>query len=429
MAQQDKKFFFLRTGNSLSVRNELAQLDTLYFQNSSLAVLDTLRTFPVLYNLSKKELYQKILSDIANGNTGTVHPDAYKAYAQNFRHAVNGVFSDNEKYADLQAQFNANVSRFAAYKAYWLTEQLKQYHQESPDNFDNIGKAIINTFNRYQAAEYNTAVARTRTAKQWTDFTSDPTANMLYPNLKWLPSRSANRREEHIPFYGLVLPKTDEFWQHNQPGNLWNCKCDWEETDEQPSSYIPKDIYAKGLEGNPAQTGQIFTDKASYINRAGKINLDEETAKQFKNLQNLIDANPKQWRVDYYTDNKGYLQTSRKRIEEGNINKQEKEKFAKEWNMCKVLADKDHTVIYRESVQGRFDIYLDGVPAELKTTANENNIVKYAKKAIIQQGAKIIVFRFDTPVTKLMWQELNKIKAKKWECYYFIKGDMDVKRL
>ena len=270
MAQQDKKFFFLRTGNSLSVRNELAQLDTLYFQNSSLAVLDTLRTFPVLYNLSKKELYQKILSDIANGNTGTVHPDAYKAYAQNFRHAVNGVFSDNEKYADLQAQFNANVSRFAAYKAYWLTEQLKQYHQESPDNFDNIGKAIINTFNRYQAAEYNTAVARTRTAKQWTDFTSDPTANMLYPNLKWLPSCSANRREEHIPFYGLVLPKTDEFWQHNQPGNLWNCKCDWEETDEQPSSYIPKDIYAKGLEGNPAQTGQIFTDKASYINRAGK---------------------------------------------------------------------------------------------------------------------------------------------------------------
>lgn len=270
MAQQDKKFFFLRTGYCLSVRNELAQLDTLYFQNSSLAVLDTLRSFPVLYNLSKKELYQKILSDIANGNTGTVHPDAYKAYAQNFRHAVNGVFSDNEKYADLQAQFNANVSRFAAYKAYWLTEQLKQYHQESPDNFDNIGKAIINTFNRYQAAEYNTAVARTRTAKQWTDFTSDPTANMLYPNLKWLPSRSANRREEHIPFYGLVLPKTDEFWQHNQPGNLWNCKCDWEETDEQPSSYIPKDIYAKGLEGNPAQTGQIFTDKASYINRAGK---------------------------------------------------------------------------------------------------------------------------------------------------------------
>ena len=134
----------------------------------------------------------------------------------------------------------------------------------------NVDAEIIEHFDFKKWMKKYVPELRTRTAKQWTDFTSDPTANMLYPNLKWLPSRSANRREEHIPFYGLVLPKTDEFWQHNQPGNLWNCKCDWEETDEQPSSYIPKDIYAKGLEGNPAQTGQIFTDKASYINRAGK---------------------------------------------------------------------------------------------------------------------------------------------------------------
>lgn len=215
-------------------------------------------------------MYEKIIDDVKEGKAGDIHADAYKAYSQNFRHAINGILEEKEQYADLQAQFNANVSRFAAYKSYLLTELLKQYHEEKPATFDNVAKAIINTFNRYQAAEYNTAVARTRTAKQWTNFTSDPTANMLYPNLKWLPSRSANRREEHIPFYGLVLPKTNEFWQHNQPGNLWNCKCDWEETDEQPSSYIPKDIYAKGLEGNPAQTGQIFTDKASYINRAGK---------------------------------------------------------------------------------------------------------------------------------------------------------------
>lgn len=128
-----------------------------------------------------------------------------------------------------------------------------------------MAKAVLNTFNRYQAAEYNTATARARTAKQWTDFNADPVSNELYPNLKWLPSRSANPREEHIPFYNLVLPKTDPFWLQNQPGNLWNCKCDWEETDEPATSSRPQTICAKGLEGNPAETGEVFTKECTYF--------------------------------------------------------------------------------------------------------------------------------------------------------------------
>ena len=133
-----------------------------------------------------------------------------------------------------------------------------------------MAKAVLNTFNRYQAAEYNTATARARTAKQWTDFNADPIANELYPNLRWLPSRSANPREEHIPFYNLVLPKNDPFWLQNQPGNLWNCKCDWEETDEPATSSRPQTICAKGLEGNPAETGEVFTDECTYFKQAGK---------------------------------------------------------------------------------------------------------------------------------------------------------------
>ena len=159
------------------------------------------------------------------------------------------------------------MSRFAAYKAYHLTEQLKKKREEwgDGDDFKKVAKAVLNTFNRYQAAESNTATARARTAKQWTDFNSDPIANELYPNLKWLPSRSANPREEHIPFYGLVLPKTDPFWQHNQPGNLWNCKCDWEETDDPAATTRPATICAKGLEGNPAETGEIFGKECTYF--------------------------------------------------------------------------------------------------------------------------------------------------------------------
>lgn len=89
------------------------------------------------------------------------------------------------------------------------------------------------------------------------------------PNIKWLPSRSVNRREEHEQFYNRIWPKDDPFWDHNQPGNLWNCKCDWQQTDEPPTDNNPTSrIQHKGLDGNPAKTGQIFSDEASYIKRS-----------------------------------------------------------------------------------------------------------------------------------------------------------------
>lgn len=235
--------------------------------------LASLLSFPYAYNLSKRELYEKVIQDVMEGKAGNIHPEVYQAYSDNLRKAVGGVFRSDDygdKYFDLQAQLQSNVSRFAAYKTYHLTEQLKKKREEwtNDDDFKKVAKAMMNTFNRYQAAEYNTATARARTAKQWTDFNSDPIANELYPNLKWLPSRSANPREEHIPFYGLVLPKTDPFWQHNQPGNLWNCKCDWEETDDPAAPTRPDTICAKGLEGNPAETGQVFTDECTYVKMA-----------------------------------------------------------------------------------------------------------------------------------------------------------------
>ena len=208
------------------------------------------------------------------GKAGTIHSDVYQAYSDNLRKAVGGVFRSDDygdKYFELQAQLQANVTRFAAYKAYHLTEQLKKQREKwtDDDEYKKVAKAVLNTFNRYQAAEYNTATARARTAKQWNDFNADPIANELYPNLKWLPSRSANPREEHIVFYNRVWAKTDPFWSENQPGNLWNCKCDWEETDEGVTEGNPTGAHhAKGLEGNPAVTGEIFTQGCTYIHNS-----------------------------------------------------------------------------------------------------------------------------------------------------------------
>ena len=53
------------------------------------------------------------------------------------------------------------------------------------------------------------------------------------------------------------------------PGTLWNCKCDWEQTDEDPTDGNPdRRIVKPGLDQNPATSGQIFTDTAAYIKKA-----------------------------------------------------------------------------------------------------------------------------------------------------------------
>jgi hypothetical protein len=141
-------------------------------------------------------------------------------------------------------------------------------------------RRVLHTFNRYQAAEYNTTVNRCRTAKQWGEF-ADPDHMRLFPNLRWLPSRSATPREEHIKFYYRVWAKNDPFWQQNQPGNLWNCKCDWEETDAPCTDGNPTTpVRSNGLDGNPALTGQVFTDKHAYFAECSKT--------QQKKLANYI---------------------------------------------------------------------------------------------------------------------------------------------
>ena len=247
------------------------ELDNLYFGNKMSEVADAIRTFPIIYDITQRELYRKVLDDLKNGTVKEIDTDLYEAYGNGLRKAVDTVLGESEygdEYFDMQMQMRANVSRFAAYKAYHATQELKDV---DPADIDKKGKLILNKYNRWQAAEYNTAVARTRTAKQYHDFTSDPISNELYPNIKWLPSRSASPREAHRVFWNRVWAKNDPFWNSNTPGSLWNCKCDWEETDEPVTNGNPNGtMSAKGLEGNPAMTGKVFTDDCPYVKKGGK---------------------------------------------------------------------------------------------------------------------------------------------------------------
>ncbi len=181
--------------------------------------------------------------------------EAFNKYNSNYQKGINRVFnavSPKDELYDKVQQLRLNVADFAGHKAYKLNKGIQ-----------DGDKTIKAKFNQYQKTEYNAVVARCRTVDQWDRFQGE---RHLYPNIEWLLTRSVTPREEHLAYVGLVLPMDDPFWQNNQPGNEWGCKCDWRTTDAEPTGE-PSDLRdpSQGLEGNPYETGEIFTNNHPYF--------------------------------------------------------------------------------------------------------------------------------------------------------------------
>lgn len=186
-----------------------------------------------------------------------------------------------DEYPEMADQLRANVSRFSAYKANYVRQAFDDNaRQFSGKDLDDANRATINQFRRWTDAELTTAGARARTAKQFTEF-NEPDRRELFPCLKWLPSRAVNPRQSHMRFYNRVWRKDDTFWDNNAPGTEWNCMCDIEECDDLPTdnSKVKQPDIPKGLEGNPSVTGEIFTDKASYIAKCQNPSVPEDILK------------------------------------------------------------------------------------------------------------------------------------------------------
>ena len=115
--------------------------------------------------------------------------------------------------------------------------------------------------------EYNTATLRAKFAAEWKQYEADAD---IMPNLRWMPTTSANPEEEHKVYWmnRLTLPVGDKFWDKHHPGDHWNCKCSLEQTDEPANpdvlSHIPDVKAQKGLAANPGKTGEMFDDSHPY---------------------------------------------------------------------------------------------------------------------------------------------------------------------
>lgn len=47
----------------------------------------------------------------------------------------------------------------------------------------------------------------------------------VFPYLKYMGSTATNKRDAHKPYYGMILPVDDVFWQTHYPPNGYGCQC------------------------------------------------------------------------------------------------------------------------------------------------------------------------------------------------------------
>ena len=346
----------------------------------------------ITYNLADNSRENRIIGEITNSNN-SINPTIYDSYSSNFRKAVDSVFRDSKN--ELSDKLKANVSRFAAYKSMHATRQIRSTITDTGSIDD--AKKILHKFNRWQAAEYNTTVARSRTAKQWQEFASEVNL-VLFPNLRWIPSRSATPREEHVVFWNKVWAKTDPFWTQNQPGSLWNCGCDWEETDAPVSGMsYHKSLSAKGLEGNPAITGEIFTNNSSYVKLANKEKAEvEEFFKPIKDGQQeyiKYRDNPDYENVKLNWNNGGVMATHKKHNfdkKRGRYEKEVQEIGYKNGNVVVLESEESHTD-YQKKIEGLWN----GLTFEMGTSLGTGfNNIKAILNHARRKNADIAVIYF-----------------------------------
>ncbi len=105
------------------------------------------------------------------------------------------------------------------------------------------------------------------------------------------------------------------------------------------------------------------------------------------------------------------------------ISRNERLKHNKEREMALVFARNGYSVEMLKEIPrvSSPDVRIDGIPAELKSTASAANILNYAKKATRKQGAQIVLFQFDE-MTAIVTERLKKLSQMGIHGKYFIKG-------
>lgn len=257
-------------------------MNELYGQTCSCCHAHEPRNEAAVSSLFTPELMARLLADIFARKFNVedeIWPELYEAARQTFERALEeGYPMEETEDADrlFHEELKNDADVFAAFRTHRMQNdiasqlldedgRLKEFRQ-----FREDAESVIGTYNNHWLrTEYDTAVLRARYAADWKRFSRN--ADIL-PNLKWMPTTSADPDVFHMEYWriGLTLPKTHPFWKSHHPHDRWGCKCDLEETDEPVTGTIPEVDYkpSPGLDSNPGLDPELFSHTHPYYTKA-----------------------------------------------------------------------------------------------------------------------------------------------------------------
>ncbi len=115
-----------------------------------------------------------------------------------FRAAIDKAIADGTTLGEFRADFDAIVARHG-----WDYKGRRGWRS-----------AVI----------YDTNLSTAYAAGQHAQMT-DPAVLAVRPYWQYQPSSSAEKRPEHVAWYGVTLPWDDPWWRTHRPPNGWGCKC------------------------------------------------------------------------------------------------------------------------------------------------------------------------------------------------------------
>lgn len=248
------------------------------------------------------ELMARLLADIYAKTFNVeedIYPELYEAARDTFERALQeGYPIEDVDDADtlFRQALKDDADVFAAFRTHRMQNDIASQLLDEDGNlkefrrFQEDVESIIGTYNNaWLQTEYDTAVLRARQAADWKGF--ERNADIL-PNLRWLPTTSAEPDPAHREYWSirLTLPVTSTFWQRHHPGDRWNCKCDLEQTDDPVTQGVPVADYepSPGLENNPGLDPKLFSRKHPYYENAypGADEAVQKLLKRYLNDEN-----------------------------------------------------------------------------------------------------------------------------------------------
>ncbi|WP_395075368.1 phage minor head protein [Flavobacterium sp.] len=189
-----------------------------------------------------------------------------------------------------------DIAKFSAFKETSFRKQLeaaltKDGKIQPWSEFKKTADSLNIDYNRrWLKTEYNHTVATANMAEKWQDFEADKD---LYPNLKYVTAGDARVRDAHKILDGLILPINHPFWKTHTTPLDWGCRCNIEQTDDEPSKIIPSYKVKEEFQNNAFYSGKIF-NKSTYESGLNGSEIKEANADANKNFNTVLRGKDKE---------------------------------------------------------------------------------------------------------------------------------------